>query len=533
MIGKVVAQNVFFALIIVFLLPYFVLVLFLGGINLGFIVTSIVLLMIYVNVLALATLWLSVYMTEAAAALAVIVVAGPLYLYGFNVADQYNPMLMTPAVTFAAPIFEVVHQAEELSRPYGLLAAVFIVFAVLFAAVALLHLIIGPLPGIVRANSTFGEIVFRGDAKRKSALRKRLALQRAAQILFFYENRPQWAGRIEVRIRWGTTLAAVMIVTLAAYGALYRLASQFNRQEYNLMLALIATCSLLLACVFFCETLNTETTLVRMRKGKYWRAGTVDTLFAAIFFPIPLILAVVTMAVQELNPPTRWANYRTNVGNGDPTTWAAANIETMIIIGAFMFSYYAFFFRWQTMRSWYRGGIIAISLVLYAFVFCLTPIMPLILVEATRHVYPGIRTFQDICEQIAMLSPPMALAVNLGEGPRNFQGLIVAPSVLLHLAFGTFMARHAMRRHRKLLGTVRGVSQTVEDSERDRDGERERGNDTKPEGEPEREPEHEPATPSQGADADGSTEGQQPTPDEEDASPTTPTTPTPTPGGDK
>jgi hypothetical protein len=498
MIGKVVAQNVFFALIIVFLLPYFILVLFLGGIDVGFIVTSIVLLMIYVNLLALATLWLSVYITEAAAALTVIAITGPLYLYGFNVADQYNPMVMTPAVTFVAPIYEIVHQADNLARPYLLFAAVFIGFGVLFAALSLLHLIIGPLPGIVRANSTFGEIVFKGDAKRKSALRKRLALQRAAQILFFYENRPVWTERVDVRIRWGTAFAGILIVTIGAFGILYRTASEFNRHEYNVMLAVITTCSLLLACIFFCETLNTETTLVRVREGKYWRAGSVDTLFAAIFFPLPLILSAITLALQELNAPTRWNGAGPTVKNTDGTTWAGANADTMLIIVACMFSYYAFF-RWQTMKSWYRGGVIAISLVLYAVFFCLAPVMPLALVETSSSFYPAARAFQSISEQIAVLSPVMAIAATLGEMPRSFDGLVVAPIVLLHLAFGLLMARMAVRRHRKLINTVHGVKQ-------EREGEDAAGQAT-PEPQPQPQPEagldgdSDSSDPSQGADA--------------------------------
>jgi len=69
---------------------------------------------------------------------------------------------------------------------------------------------LGPLYGLIRDNSTFGEVVRPGDGKRKRWLRLRHHIQRPSEIAFFYENRSRAVLGFEGLIRWGVGFCAIL-----------------------------------------------------------------------------------------------------------------------------------------------------------------------------------------------------------------------------------------------------------------------------------------------------------------------------------
>jgi hypothetical protein len=94
-IGKATSQNLFLGLILFLLLPWLVLSLTLGGVDLSFFVAGLFLVWLYCMALALVTLWAPLYLNELLAAGVVILGAGALCAIGCAPLP-IQPFVLTP-----------------------------------------------------------------------------------------------------------------------------------------------------------------------------------------------------------------------------------------------------------------------------------------------------------------------------------------------------------------------------------------------------------------------------------------------------
>lgn len=217
-IGKATSQNLFLGLIAFLLLPYLVLSLTLGGIDFGTFLASLFLVWLYCMTLAMVTLWASLYLNELLSAMLVSGTAVVLSVLGC-IPMSPQPFVLTPFPVLLHSIYSAMpYFRDEL--PTGFLP-LFVASTVAMTSVLVVSLIgitIGPLFGIIRENSTFGEVVREGDNKRKRWFRLRLHIQRPSEIAFFYENRGDVRLRYEGLLRWGLGLAGLLLALFCATG---------------------------------------------------------------------------------------------------------------------------------------------------------------------------------------------------------------------------------------------------------------------------------------------------------------------------
>ena len=205
-IGKATSQNLFLGLSLFLLLPYMVLSLSFGGVKLVFFVACLFLVWMYCMTLALVTLWLTLYFNELIAAILAIV--GATWLIGLGcVPEIANYLPFTPTPFLVQPVHEVLPHLTTPPNPWRVfVSGVVGMGAIALTSLCALHL--GPLYGVIRENSTFGEVVRRGDSRRKRWFRLRYHIQRPSELAFFYENRPGTFRRSEGLIRWGFSFFA-------------------------------------------------------------------------------------------------------------------------------------------------------------------------------------------------------------------------------------------------------------------------------------------------------------------------------------
>lgn len=217
MIGKATSQNLFLALIGFLLLPYLVLSLTLGGIDLSFFAAGLFLVWLYCLMIALVALWLSLYMNELMGAVLIIVMAA--FINGWGCIPMRNsPFVISPFPTLLHPIYSSIPQVEDIvPRHFAPLFINNVIGMSAMICACLFAIFLGPLYGIIRENSMFGEVVRAGDSKRKRWIRIRVHIQRSSELAFFYRNRTDALLRFEGLIRWGIAFGALVLSTFAAH----------------------------------------------------------------------------------------------------------------------------------------------------------------------------------------------------------------------------------------------------------------------------------------------------------------------------
>lgn len=216
-IGGVAAQNLYFLLALFLLVPWLVLAVVLGGVHWPIFLGNLLLVWLFCMMLSMLMVWLSLYMPEWAAF--GVLISGGLFCCGLGAAPiPGQPMVMTPIPAVLHSFFTVDSQvaAGIWVRSYG---SIFLSSAALMALIfsgALLAVHLGPLFGLIRNNSTFGEVVYAGDSRLKRRLRFRYHIQRPSELAFFYQNRDSWLRSSEGLIRW---LMVLLVIGLpAAFG---------------------------------------------------------------------------------------------------------------------------------------------------------------------------------------------------------------------------------------------------------------------------------------------------------------------------
>ncbi|MFM8477461.1 MAG: hypothetical protein ACKOEO_16895 [Planctomycetaceae bacterium] len=279
LIGRVASQNLFLLLVLFLLLPWLVLVMTLGGLDWPVFLGNLLLVWLYCNMLAMLMAWFCLYMPEWIA-LGVLGLSA-LVCCGFGIAPlSGQPAVLTPLPALLHPLFvgySSMLSGEFVVRSYP---SVFFSCAGTMSLVflgALLGVHLGPLWGLIRENSTFGEVVYAGDNRLKRRLRYRYHIQRPSELAFFYQNRSEWLRSAEGLIRWGGLLAIIAGLAVPCWmwwvssrGAFAGLAAP----GYGIIAAATVAqflhgATLILAVIFFSQGMNT--TLQRIPFVFGWR----------------------------------------------------------------------------------------------------------------------------------------------------------------------------------------------------------------------------------------------------------------------
>ncbi len=446
-IGKATSQNLFLGLILFLLLPHLVLSLTLGGVDLGFFVASLFLVWLYCMALALVTLWAALYMNELLAAILVGGSAGFLTILGC-IPMQFPLFVMTPTPVLVHPLWSSIPGFTGWA-PEG--------FWRLFAAcagcmsgvicVSLVAIYLGPLFGIIRENSTFGEVVRAGDNKRKRWFRLRLHIQRPSEIAFFYENRSDVFRGNEGLIRWGAGFCLLLVLfggwyLIYLYGMSLWLAagggtavSRSWIYELHTIYLSIHGCGLALAAFLFSHARNSTYLQIPFLFGRQAEVSRLDTraflLFmlvstiASIAFPFQFERLFALPSGNTVFPDLMFAT------DGRPVDYVRVAIEGSLAISCAGLVIYALH-RYVCLTAWLKSASILIVGMVYFMSVCLMPLfcgVSFIEVPELR----GIPLFADWAPSFAMLSPFTQMMFLFNEmGSRFPRDVSTAPFYVGH-----------------------------------------------------------------------------------------------------
>jgi len=473
-IGKATSQNLFLGLILFLLLPYLVLSLTLGGVNVQFFLAGLFLVWLYCLALALVTLWVSLYLNELLAALVVIPAATALSALGC-IPMPTRLFVMTPFPALLHPVFSSLPQLKG-QIPADFLP-VFISCAGCMAAlicVSLFAIHLGPLYGIIRENSTFGEVVRSGDSKRKRWFRLRLHIQRPSEIAFFYENRSPAFCRNEGLLRWGLGCCGLLLVSSAAY---LTLVSIFTRvaasgrglwwaYEFHISYLTIHGSGLVLAMIVFSHAKNS--TFLRLPFALGWKAE-VARLDTTAFLLFALMSTAASIATPFYFEEFRAAPVGATVfpdlmyeTQGPPMDYARIAVEGSLAISVAGLAVYAFH-RLACLVTWIRSVTFAGAAALYFIVVCVLPIFLTVLLLKVLEMR-SVQPIPDWALLLAMTSP-FTVEMNLfnemgGPFPRDASTIpfYVVHGVLLGLTILEIRRRGRKLREMYLAGPARGTS---------------------------------------------------------------------------
>jgi hypothetical protein len=319
-------------------------------------------------------------------------------------------------------------------------------------ASALLAIYLGPLFGIIRENSTFGEVVRAGDSKRKNWLRLRLHIQRPSEIAFFYENRSRAFHRNEGLVRWGVGFGGLLALLCGTHFGFYymlRLSGQWPPYEFHVLNLTIHGCALALASFAFSHAKNT--TYLRLPFIRGWTCE-VSRLDTTAFLVFALISTVVSIAVPYWFERAVALPGGKSVFPGSPSQFVRVVFEGTAVISLGGLVLYAFQ-RLACLGAWIKSTAFVGMLALYFVIFTLFPAVFSAMILDIRELRE-VQLLADLAPYLGMTSPAMVLSYLFGElisrFPRNpstvpfyaFHGLL--------LAFALFQIRRRGRQVRKM-----------------------------------------------------------------------------------
>ena len=442
LIGKATSQNLFLALILFLLLPWFVLVLSLGGLQWPVFLANLFLVWLYCMMLALVMLWISLYVNEFLAMLIVIAGAAVLCILGC-VPMPYQPFILTPFPALMHSVYVAV-DLPGISSPHSF----FGVFAASAAAmltvsaVALAAIYLGPLYGIIRDNSTFGEVVKTGDSKRKRRFRFRLHIQRPSEIAFFYENRGDAFRKHEGLVRWGTAMLSLLILAGLAWSLWISIVVRFFPTqatpnspwdwfvyEFHFVCHLFHGIGLVLAVLLFSHARNTTYQRLPLIFGWKAEVSRLDTMGFVLFL---LLSTATTIGVpmwfeqfvaipggSTLFPAQKF------VSQGGAIDYARISMEGTLALSVAGLTVYVLQ-RTVCLGLWMRSTAFAAVAVFYLAV-CIIPLVVGIVASEIPE-WRSNPTIQQNAMQFAMMSPMILfLFLYRDLGPMYQQNLSTVP----------------------------------------------------------------------------------------------------------
>lgn len=415
LLGKALVQNFQFGLILFLMLPWLVLSTCLGGINWARLPALLSAVWLFCNLVALVMLCLTLLMNDFGAAVSTVVIFAVFAGLGcIPVTPQ--PFLMTPMPLLVHGIFDNVSAVPLLSWSFTTtwLLSMLMMSACCVACVLMLKL--GPLYGIIRDNSTFGEVVLKGDSGRKKWLRIRPHIQRPSELAFFYQNEHGILRRFEGTVRTGLSLLLVsgfVFGATALIGLVFALNpnfwnTDFPRDEvsavfFGFVTALLSF-SLVFASYFFSHPVNTVFQKLpifgrRMLTVSAWDwcgflLSAVLTVAAAggIFWWVETALA---------NPQQSTLFNSANSGQwGWQADWAHVARCTFVVIPFCGLTFYLWQ-RYFCLSFWTREGALVAAITAYGGFMCFVPLLFWGAVSEFPQLFPedGIgRLFLNICD---------------------------------------------------------------------------------------------------------------------------------------
>ena len=478
-IGKAVSQNLFLGLILFLLLPYLVLSFTLGGVPVEFFLAGLFLLWLYCMALALATLWASLYLNESLATL--LVMSGA-------TASAALGCIPLPVPVFVATPFPVLVHPLHSSIPYlsdripQSVWPVFVACAVCMTCViglSLLAIHLGPLFGVIRENSTFGEVVRAGDGKRKRWFRLRPHIQRPSEIAFFYENRGNALRRHEGLIRWGGPLAGLLAVSAAAHLVFIYVVQTWLTAtggppaswwafDFHVTYLTIHGCGLVLGALLFSHALNTTYQRIPLVFGRTMEVSQMDTAAFLIFAAASTAAATALPYFFETHVAapagtTVFPEYKYSAKVGPPLDYTRVAFEGVLLITFAGIVVYAFQ-RFLCLTTWLKSLAFLGTSGGYLIFGCLLPA----LVGLVAYEAPVSREVPLIEEWAPIVAMGSSLIMMLGlfdEFPPRFPGDVsTTPFYVWHgflLAVALIEIRRRGRKLRKLYLAAESSKETA------------------------------------------------------------------------
>jgi hypothetical protein len=375
--------------------------------------------------LALVTLWLSLFINELGSA--VLVIGGASFLCVISATPiPFQPFCLTPFPVLLQPVYS---SSPEFAAGPGM---AFPEFQTLFLgccagistviAFATMGIYLGPLYGIIRDNSTFGEVVRPGDSKRKRWFRLRYHIQRPSEIAFFYENRSDTSRAMDGILRWGLGLvglvgllsvAHLLLIGLISYVVTMRGAPVSGEFAYvvHIFNLVFHGVGMLLAVFLFSHARNTLYIPTPFVLGKRIEVAKIDNwaffLFASISTAaaicVPLFLENVVAAPRggTVFPTTieTWNNL------DFPLNFARVHIEGILVLTIATTTIYVMY-RYLCQKAWLRSSALLAAVGGYMVFVIGAPLVPVLL-------FNEIRELQSYAA-LEMWSPNLAMASPYG-----------------------------------------------------------------------------------------------------------------------
>jgi len=450
LIGKVTSQNLFLALALFLLLPWFVLVLALGGLEGPVFLGNLILVWLYCMMLAMVMLWLSLHMNEILAMLMLMIVAA--ILCGLGCAPfPVQPFVVTPFPALMHSVYTAVGATDiDNTQTYFSAFASCAVGMSVITCFAFAGIYLGPLYGIVRDNSTFGEVVKPGDSKRKRRFRFRLHIQRPSEIAFFYENRGNTFRRHEGLVRWGTTMMCLLLPVVLAWTLFVSSQvsmvptvigmngdswEQWWAAEFHVFCHVFHGFAMVIAVFLFSHARNTTYLQLPVLFG--WKAkvshldwiGFVLILFlsttASIGVPLVFNLVVAAPAGTTVFPDPMYAAYGRNTMD-----YLRVSIEGTLALSVAAVTVYLLQ-RTICLYTWLKSAAMMIIAIFYVVCVCIIPMF--IGVFSYEVMFRSDQAaFHNISRQIAAMSPFFFFMQLYQETPPIWRNAPSSPFYMIH-----------------------------------------------------------------------------------------------------
>ncbi|MEP3482466.1 MAG: hypothetical protein ABJZ55_24710 [Fuerstiella sp.] len=434
LIGNVTAQINLIGLLLFLLLPHVVLAISFGGFQVTIFLGCLILIVSYCMMLSLCTLWFSLYVNEIVAGLAVV---GAVIICGIfgGIPAAPQPMLMTPVPAFLQPVYASIPMLAN-DRPFDSFWSVFagcLACMTVISCVAALCIHLGPLYGIVKSNSTFGEVVKPGDASKRKRFRFRLHIQRPSEIAFLYQNRSSFLTRYEGFIRWGlgfsVLLVAIAIVeVLRTYFAIDTSLNMGTRDPnsnrrfaygFHTIGLVRHGITLVLGILLFSHARNTTLQSVTVFGKKRATVSTLDwTGFICLMLLSSAINIGVFLGLEHSNAFTNGFSLMPPATQSTSSYWNTIDLPRLLYEGTLALNLCGLsaylMQRWFCQKMWMKLVAFFWTYVAYGVMICGLPILPLLIVDELSYRGPT-GPMETISAAIAMISPPLQLAVIGGE----------------------------------------------------------------------------------------------------------------------
>ena len=434
LIGNVTAQINLIGLLLFLLLPHVVLAISFGGFQVTIFLGCLILIVSYCMMLSLCTLWFSLYVNEIIAGLAVISLVMFCGMLGAIPAAP-QPMLMTPVPAFLQPVYASNPMLAN-DRPFDSFWPVFagcLTCMTVMSCVAALCIHLGPLYGIVKSNSTFGEVVKPGDASKRKRFRFRLHIQRPSEIAFLYQNRSSFLTRHEGFIRWGLGFSVLLAAIAIVEGLRTYFTIEFSQNvgmndpnsnrrfayEFHTIGLVRHGITLALGILLFSHARNTTLQSVTVFGKKKATVSTLDwTGFICLMLLSSAINIGVFLGLEHSNALTSGFSLMPPATQSTSSYWNTIHLPRLLYEGTLALNLCGLSAyltqRWFCQKMWMKLVAFFWTYVAYGVIICGLPVLPLLIVDELSY-RAATGPMQTISAAIAMISPPLQLAVIGGE----------------------------------------------------------------------------------------------------------------------